>query len=361
VTTAVRGRPAQLHGLSLVLAVTCSAVALGALVGFDERIAVGALCVVALAACCFRNPTAGLLCWLPGVFVPASVAGGALLRAGFVLSLAAWAVDAIRRRSVTDERIREFRWLVALVITMYLWFGATMLWADDPAAVVREYRWWPIPLAVFGLVLTRITSIRRLLLLVSTFVASATLAATIGMITLRSTASASADPLTSMDNRVSGAAGDPNGLGAGLIAAAILAFGLACVVRRAWVRSVIVVAILMLAAAAAGTASRMVVISAGVAFVAALVIFRQVIGRVLAAAVCVVAPAALWFYCFPPAWQRMVVSNDGGSGREDLWNAAVHLALENPIAGLGLDNFQVHKPGVARAVGAGAKPTALAG
>ncbi|MEU8657336.1 O-antigen ligase family protein, partial [Actinoplanes philippinensis] len=178
-----------------------------------------------------------------------------------------------------------------------------------------------------------------------------TLAATTGMIALRSTASATADPLNSVDNRVSGAAGDPNMLCAGLVAAAILAFGLACTVRSARVRSVIAVAILVLAAAAAGTASRMVVISSGVALLAALVIFRHVIGRVLAAALCVVAPAALWFWSFPPAWQRMVVSSDGGSGREDLWRAALHLALENPILGLGLENFQVHKPAVALEIG----------
>ncbi|WP_433793563.1 O-antigen ligase family protein [Actinoplanes sp. CA-252034] len=329
----------------------CSAVALGTLVGLDERIAVGALGAVALAACCFLNPTVGLLCWIPAVFVSASAAGGALLRAGFVLSVAAWVLDAIRRRSIMDGRIREFRRLVALVLAMYLWFGATMLWAADPAAVLREYRWWPIPLAVFGLALTLITSTRRLLLLATTFVASATLAAVIGMIALRSTASASADPLTSMDNRVTGAAGDPNGLGAGLVAAAILAFGLACVARRAWVRSTVAAAILVLATAAAGTASRMVVISAGIAFIAALVIFRQVIGRVLAASACVAAPAALWFYSFPPAWQRMVASGDGGSGREDLWRAAVQLTLENPIVGLGLDNFQVHKASVALKIG----------
>jgi O-antigen ligase len=171
------------------------------------------------------------------------------------------------------------------------------------------------------------------------------------MIALRSTASASADPLTSMDNRVSGAAGDPNVLGAGLVAAAILAFGLACAVRRAWVRSTIAAAILALAAAAAGTASRMVVISAGVALIAALVIFRKVIGRVLAASVCLAASAVLWFYCFPAAWHRLVVSSDGGSGREDLWRAALHLALDSPIVGLGLANFQVHKPAVALEIG----------
>ncbi|BEL09721.1 hypothetical protein Q0Z83_079120 [Actinoplanes sichuanensis] len=334
--------------------------ALGVLVGFDEQIAVGALAAVALAACCFLKPTVGLLCWLPAVFINASAAGGALLRLGFVLSVAAWTVEAIRRRSIMDERIREFRWLFVLLITMYVWFGATMLWAAEPMATLREYRWWPIPLAVFGLVLTRITSINRLLALVATFVASATLAAVIGMIVLRSTASASADPLNSLDNRVSGAAGDPNVLCAGLVAAAILAFGLACAVRRVWVRSVIAVAILALAAAAAGTASRMVVISAGVALIAALVIFRQVIGRVIAASLCAAAPAALWFYSFPPAWQRMVVSSDGGSGREDLWRAALHLAQESPLVGLGLDNFQVHKPSVALEIGAVQNASAVA-
>ncbi len=325
--------------------------ALGALVGFDERIAFGALGVVALVACCFLKPTAGLLCWMPAVFAPASAVGGALWRAGFVLSVAAWAFDAIRRRSITDERLREFRWLVALMIAMFLWFGATMLWASDTTTAVQEYRWWPIPLAYFVLFLTRITSTRRLLFLVGAFVASATLAAVTGLIVLRSTASAAANPLTTVDNRVSGAAGDPNYLGAGLVAASILAFGLICAVRRAWHRAVIVAAILAMAVAAAGTASRMVPISAGVAFVAALVIFRHVIGRVLAASVCVLLPAGLWFFSFPPAWQRMKASGDGGNGREDLWRAAVHLAQENPIVGLGLVNFQVQKPAIALKIG----------
>jgi O-antigen ligase len=346
--------------LSLVSAGICAAVALGLLVGFDERIAVGALCAVALAACCFLNPTAGLLCWLPAVFIAYSAFGNALLKAGFVLCVAAWALDAIRHRSITGDRIHEFRWLVALIVAMYLWFGSTILWATDPAAVVREYWQWAIALTAFALVLIRITSTRRLLLLVATFVASATVAAATGMFALRSTASAFADPLTSADNRVSGAAGDPNVLGAGLVAAAILAFGLACAVRQVWIRSTIAVAILALAAAAAGTASRMVVISTGVALIAALVIFRQMIGRVLAASVCVAASAALWFYSFPAAWQRLVVSNDGGSGREDLWRAALHLARESPIVGLGLANFQVHKPAVALEIGEVQNASAIA-
>ncbi|MEU8663260.1 hypothetical protein, partial [Actinoplanes philippinensis] len=145
-TAAVRTLPAPLHSLSLVSVVACSAAALGVLVGFDERLAVGGLGAVALAACCFLRPTAGLLLWLPAVFVAASAAGGALLRAGFVLCVGAWAAEAIRRRSIMDERLREFRWLIALIIAMYLWFGATMLWAAEPAATLREYRWWPIPL-----------------------------------------------------------------------------------------------------------------------------------------------------------------------------------------------------------------------
>ncbi|MBL7262307.1 O-antigen ligase family protein [Paractinoplanes lichenicola] len=350
-TTALHRRPTRLSGAPLVLTVTCSAAALGVLIGFDERIAVGALGAAALAVCCFASPTAGLLCFLPAVFVPYSAAGNALFKAGFVLCVAAWTLDAIRRGSIMDERIREFRRLIVLLVAMYSWFGATVLWADDPAAVAAECWPWAIALTVFVLVLTRITTTRRLLLLVATFVASATLAAATGLVALQSTASAFADPLTSADNRVSGAAGDPNVLGAGLVAAAILAFGLACVVRRAWVRSAIGAAILTLAATAAGTASRMVVISAGVALAAALVIFKQVIGRVLAAAVCVAASAALWFSLFPAAWQRLVISSDGGSGREDLWRAALRLALENPIVGLGLAGFQAHKPAVALEIG----------
>ena len=359
-TPAFRSRPGQLHGVGLAAVMTCAAVGLGALVAFDERIAVGALGATALVACCFLKPFVGLLCWLPGVFLPASIAGGALWRAGFVLCVAAWVCDAIQRRSITDERIREFRWLVALIIAMGLWFGATVLWATDPTAAVREFQYWPVALMVFGLLLTRITSTRRLLLLVAAFVASATLAAATGLFALRSTASASADPLTSLDNRVSGAAGDPNGLGAGLIAAAILAIGLACAVRLAWVRVTIAAAIMTLAAAAAGTASRMVAISVGVAFVAALAIFRKQIGWVLAASVCVALPAAVWFACYPPAWKRMVVSSDGGSGREDLWWAAFHLTLKSPIAGLGLANFQVHKPAIALDIGAVKNATVVA-
>ncbi|MGW4948418.1 O-antigen ligase family protein [Actinoplanes sp. NPDC004185] len=359
-TAALHRRPAQFDGMFLVPAVICAAPALGVLVGIDARIAVGAVGAVALAVCCFLNPTAGLLCWLPAMFVPYSAAGNALLKVGFVLCVAAWALDAVRRRSITDERIHEFRWLIVLVVAMYSWFGATMLWAGDPAAAVGEYWPWAIALTVFALVLIRITSTRRLLLLVATFVASATLAATTGMIALRSTASASADPLTSTDNRISGAAGDPNILGAGLVAAAIMAFGLACAVRRFWVRSTIAVAILVLAAAAAGTGSRMVVVSAGVALIAALVIFRQAIGWVLAASVCAAGSAALWLYNFPAAWQRLVVSSDGGSGREDLWRAALHLALESPIAGLGLANFQVHEPAVALEIGEVRNASALA-
>ncbi|GAB2598236.1 hypothetical protein Aab01nite_74140 [Paractinoplanes abujensis] len=328
-----------------------SAVALGLLIGFDERIAIGAVGAVVLAVCCFGYPIAGLLCFVPAVFIPFSAAGNALFKAGFVLCVVAWAFDAIRRRSVLLGRIGEFRWLVVLIVAMYSWFGATMLWAADPWAVVAECWPWAIALAVFALALTRIATTRHLLLLVATFVASATLAAATGLIALQSTASAFADPLTSADNRVSGAAGDPNVLGAGLVAAAILAFGLACAVRRVWARSAIAAAILVLAAAAAGTASRMVVISAGVALIAALVIFRQAIGRVLAASACVVASAALWFTYFPSAWQRLVISSDGGSGREDLWRAALHLALEHPVVGLGMAGFQTRKPAVALEIG----------
>lgn len=360
-TTARHARHAKEPGFRPVAAiVTLSSVCVGALVGFDERLAVGAVGVVAFAACCFLNPTVGLLCWLPALFVPYSAAGNALFKVGFVLCVVAWAVDVVRRRSLTLDRLDEFRGLVAVVIAMYVWFGLTILWAVDPMGVVGEYWQWAISLTLFGLVLTRIVSTQHLLLLVAAFVASATLAAGTGLVALRSTASEFADPLTSSDNRVSGAAGDPNVLGAGLVAATILAFGLVCAVRRTWIRAAIVAAILVLAATAAGTASRMVVISAGVALIAALAVFRHAIGRVLAATVCVAASAALWFYFFPAAWQRLVISQDGGSGRSDLWRAALHLALDNPIVGLGLANFQVHKPAVALEIGEVKNATGLA-
>ena len=140
-TAAARRLPARFRGSILVPVVISSAIALGVLVGIDERIAVGVLGAVALAACCFLKPMAGLLCWLPALFVSSSAVGGALARGGFVLCAAAWACDAVRRGSITDERTREFRRLVALIAAMYLWFGATMLWAADPRAAWAEYRW----------------------------------------------------------------------------------------------------------------------------------------------------------------------------------------------------------------------------
>ena len=49
----------------------------------------------------------------------------------------------------------------------------------------------------------------------------------------------------------------------------------------------------------------------------------------------------IWVASDPETWTRLTSSEDGGSGRVDLWTVAWRMSGDYPIAGVGLDNFPV--------------------
>jgi O-antigen ligase len=54
-----------------------------------------------------------------------------------------------------------------------------------------------------------------------------------------------------------------------------------------------------------------------------------------------VAIATAWFSVYPAALERLTTFDEGGTGRTELWGVAWEMARDNPITGVGLNNFVV--------------------
>jgi O-antigen ligase len=168
---------------------------------------------------------------------------------------------------------------------------------------------------------------------------------------ITSTTTATADALVD-EARLGGGAGNPNLLATGLVPAAVVVAGLAATVESVRWRIVAAVTALVLAGGLAATQSRGGILAALATVVAALIFFRRRRLYVLGAALMVAGAAVGWLSANPDAWKRISSFNNGGSGRSDLWTVAWRVFEDHPVAGAGLNNFEVvagdyiRRPGV---------------
>jgi O-antigen ligase len=250
--------------------------------------------------------------------------------------------------------LREHRRLIIGTVLFLLWLTLSAAWAPEPGTALSQAGFWWLGGFAFLMIMGTATSAREVRLVALAFVFGGTVAAFIGLGngSLNTAATSTGSFVTSTasqvgtaaSGRLTGGGGDPNVQAAGFIAAMFLAIGLISVYRRFWARVGLVLAFVLITVAFFATESRGGLLALGVSALAALVLFpdqrRRLAGFVvLAVVVAIVAVATT-----PGLLTRITNFSGGTSGRSDIWTVAGKVFVEHPLAGVGLNNFQVVEP-----------------
>jgi O-antigen ligase len=160
----------------------------------------------------------------------------------------------------------------------------------------------------------------------------------------------SVETATSTEGRLQGGSGDPNFLASYIVPVTVLAAAARSLLPGIG-RAVIPAALVVLVVGLAATQSRGGTLAAIAALVAALLLMRGRRLWVLATIALVATVAVVYFLAMPSALDRLTSAADRGNGREDLWRVAGRIFEDHPVAGVGLDNFQLRSAGYVREPG----------
>jgi hypothetical protein len=327
----LRGRAWVDGGAAVGVAAATLAALLGAVLAYDLRIGVGLLALVLYGVLAFFNLPLALVVWVPLVFfegVPALNAAG---KAVGVLLVLCWLGLLL-----TSERARaalvSHRALAAVMTVLLVWLTVSLAWATDLARGFDGlWQWWAIGI-LFLVAATCIATEPLLRLMTAAFVCGGLLA--VAWSVLQQGAGQ-----TAASSRLAAAAGDPNILAAGLVPAVVLAGGLVPSTRSGVTRVALLAAISALSAGIVATESRGALLSSLVAVAAAVVFFKGSRRYVVSLALVAAAMAAIVFATQPQAWERATTVETSGAGRTELWQVAWRVFEDNPIRGVGVNNF----------------------
>jgi O-antigen ligase len=337
-------------------AITAGAFLVAILVTFamavDIRAGVALLCAIGFAATALASLRWGVALWLMVAFCAGAFpALYAALTAGAILLIIAWLGELIRGGRVSSPR-GGLLWVYVLTPLLLVWLLLTVTWAPVPHDVRSEWVIWMRSLAVFFVVVTTLRAPQDLRLLASAFCVGAVLSVVIGLLGIGKTYASVTAAGAVAEGRLTGGAGDPNILAAGLLPALVLAIMLAATARGPGRRAVALLALPLLIVGIVLTQSRgafvglIAIIVAGLWFTPGR---RLEIGL---ATLVVVAIAAAALAADPTALARVTGNKDSSSsGRSDLWTVAWRVSEDHPVVGVGLGNYKVVAPDYVRRPG----------
>ncbi|MGI8929708.1 MAG: O-antigen ligase family protein [Candidatus Limnocylindria bacterium] len=282
----------------------------------------------------------GLALWAPIPFVqflPALWIGPTVASC-FVLG--AWMGVDRQEASIRLRQLGQMSGALVGVGLLLLWFSLSLIWSDGPLGSSAGLLNWFIAALVLVIFASVVRAERDVRLIVAAFVGGAVVSVAIGLIAIGYQPVSSAyESSTFTEGRLQGGSGDPNYLAAGLVPALTLAAGLAITSRSVLARIALVAGSAVIATGLAATQSRGGLVAAIVAATAALLVMRRHRAQIFASLVVVGAIVAFWFVNNPQAWERVVSSDGGGSGRTELWSLALRMTQDHPFLGVGFGNF----------------------
>jgi O-antigen ligase len=321
----------------------------------DVRAGLALLGAMGFATAALVSLPWGIALWLMLSFIagafpelyPALTAGAALL-------MVAWLGELLRSgRGWT--LLRGPPWVYVLTPLLIVWLLLGVLWAPAPGRVRHEWVSWIRSLAIFFVIATTVWQPRHLRLIAGAFVVGAVIAVLLGLLGIG--AADVTAPGAVAEGRLTGGAGDPNLLAAGLVPAIVLAAMLAATAKRPAQRVLALLSIPLFVVGIVQTQSRGAFIGLFAMIIAALVLARGRRLQIVLATLGVVAVAAAAFAAYPNALARLTDSEaSGSSGRADLWTVAWRVSEDHPLAGVGLSNYPVvaadylRRPGTLTAV-----------
>jgi O-antigen ligase len=337
--TAYRGAtPILPAAWPLAAAGALGALMIGVLLADHTKFGVAAAIGACYAPIAFLNLSLGIVLWIPFAYLSHAAVAGPGPTLMLILAGIAWigALPAARRNVVAV--FRRHAWMFAFMAGLLSWTTASLIWAQDVSAALSDFWWWLVAGAVLVMIASTVTSRRYAVLICWGIVVGALLSLLVAV--ARGTES-SLEVAAQESGRL-GTSGpqDPNYLAAAVVPAAILAAGLAALSRSGPWRLASIGAVGLLGIGLIATGSRGGVVAAGVAIVAALVLVRgrrvQIGGLLVIAAVVIGG----WIVTSSPETLDRLKSFNGGNGRVDLWSVALRMSGDNPVVGVGVNNFE---------------------
>lgn len=321
------------------------ALAIGVVAGASPAIAVGLAGAAVFALVAFANLAAGVCIFAVLIFVDVARVGGSedlsMSKAAAIVLTVSW----LARKTVRSEDDRDLLaahpLLVLLLAALACWAGASAIWAESgPAAARATLRLVP-NLMLFPIVYAAIRERSHLHRLFGAFVVGALASALYG--TFATTGGASVSQAA--EGRLTGATADANELAALLVVAIVLALAVGVTRRRHSTSGVLAVCAVPVALVALlATLSRAGVVALVVTLLASTVVAGRRRRRVVTMAVVGTLVVAVTYFSVasPTAWDR--VTSSSSSGRDDIWKVAWRAAQDNPVLGVGADNYRVVAP-----------------
>jgi O-antigen ligase len=322
------------------VASVAAAVLIGALLALKPVAGAALIGALLFAYVVMVDVSLGVALWIPALFV----------RPGVVTSLmglgiaAAWLGSLVRLRPPLRQLLPGQRILVGSVALFLMWLALSVLWARDPHVGWDVLRTWMTACAAMIVVASTITTPGRVRLVLAAFVLGAVVSVGIGVAQHQAA------------GRFGGAEGNPNDLAAQLLPVIVLSLALIADRRRGFERALLGGAAAVLTIGLVATQSRGGALAAVAVVLAAIILYRRQLRRVLLALALVATVAGIWFAASPSAFHRVTSFGSGGTGRTTLWEVAWRIAADHAPVGVGLDNFRVvsqdyvRRPGMLRYV-----------
>lgn len=311
----------------------------GVLVARAPALGAGLGLAALFAPIAITNLPLGIALWTTGIFISIIPGVGIAHSMGGMLLAVAWAGAMTGGRAAgvraMFERLGGVGGATALLV---LWLAISSAWSKDIALVQEDIFWWIANGLVLIIIVTTVDTEERLRLVAGAFVVGAMLAILIGTLTGDLT-----QVTTAVDETEArfGGGNDPNEFAAGLVPATALALGLAACLRPGPLRLASMVSVPFLVLGVILTQSRGGLVAGAFAVVAALVVARGRRIPLFGAVSVIVLVAAFGLASTPGALERVTDNDNGGNGRTELWSIAWRMAGDNPIIGVGLNQFRV--------------------
>lgn len=254
--------------------------------------------------------------------------------AGLLLAMA-WLATLTTRSDAKADLMRSHPTVVTLLVFFIAWAGLSATWAEDPGGAGQAVYRFSLNAVLFLIVYTALRTPDHVIRVLGAFVIGATAAAAYGFV--------AGDGISPYGEaaRISGADQNANELASTLVAALVLAMGLALVTKSPVMRLAYLGAGGLCMLGVFLTVSRSGLIALGVAALAAIVFSGR--WRPKAAALAILVAVGTLFYfaaVAPPEARERVTTAEGGTGREDLWTVAWRMVEAEPLHGVGAGNFQ---------------------
>jgi O-antigen ligase len=237
--------------------------------------------------------------------------------------------------------------VVGAAAALFGWAFLSAAWAGDPHTAVTSALRLGQGVLLVAVLADTLSSERALRLGTAAFVAGACLSAVLGLAGVGAT-SASADETAT---RIGGGLGDPNYLGAVLLAGLFFALALRLPMRRGYLRLLALAVPALLLVALVRTGSRGAVIAFAAAALAGLLLAGPLRRSVVALSATALAGGGAYLGFVASGSERRLTHFGGsGSGRTELWSVAARVFHNHPFGGVGSGNFSVVEPSYAATI-----------